>query len=180
MHFARISRIALVTLAVAISGGAARGQNTVQDPVVTAYRSRLASMSKNLPASAELMPADKYEYKPTPANLTFAEHMVHLGDFNEAMCAVIGGVKAPSHPTKVDVHSSKAEIVDYLRGSFAFCSGVFGTLTDANLGETITLFGQSGTKATASLVLTADWSDHYAVTATYLRLNGILPPTAKK
>ena len=34
--------------------------------------------------------------------------------------------------------------------------------------------------ATASLVLAMDWSDHYAVTATYLRLNGLLPPAAKK
>jgi hypothetical protein len=176
MNFVRVSRIALVTLAIAISGGAAHAQNTV----VTSLRSRLANMSKYLPASAELMPAEKYEYKPTPSHLTFAQHMVHMADFNEAMCAVIGGVAAPAHSTKVDVHSSKAEIVEYLRGSFAYCSGIFGTLTDANLGDTITLFGQSGTKATASLVLAMDWSDHYAVTATYLRLNGLLPPTAKK
>lgn len=176
MNFARIPQVALVTLAVVISGGTVRAQNTV----VTSLRSRLATMSRNIPASAELMPADKYEYKPTPSNLTFAQHMVHMADFNEAMCAVIGGVAAPAHSTKVDVHSSKAEIVEYLRGSFSYCSGIFGTLTDANLGDTITLFGQSGTKATASLVLAMDWADHYAVTATYLRLNGLLPPTAKK
>lgn len=176
MNFVRISRIALAMLAIRISGGAARGQNAV----VTALRGRLANMSRYLPASAELMPADKYEYKPTPSNLTFVEHMVHIADFNEAMCAVIGGVKTPSHPTKVDVHSSKAAVVEYVRGSFAYCSGIFDTLADANLGDTITLFGQSGTKATASLVLAMDWADHYAVTATYLRLNGLLPPTAKK
>jgi hypothetical protein len=30
------------------------------------------------------------------------------------------------------------------------------------------------------MVLASSWADHYAEAAMYLRLNGVLPPTARK
>jgi hypothetical protein len=54
-------------------------------------------------------------------------------------------------------------------------------LQDSQLAQEITLFrNRKMTKAAAVLDLSADWADHYAQMATYLRLNGLLPPTAKK
>jgi hypothetical protein len=51
---------------------------------------------------------------------------------------------------------------------------------DAKLGDELTLFGgRKGTKAAAVIALTSDWADHYSAAAMYLRLNGLLPPTAK-
>ena len=52
---------------------------------------------------------------------------------------------------------------------------------DSQLGEPVTLFGgRQANKAAALIGLTNDWADHYSMAAMYLRLNGMLPPTAKK
>src|SRR6266436_3079275 len=40
--------------------------------------------------------------------------------------------------------------------------------------------GKQVTRAWLSLILAGSWADHYAEAAMYLRLNGVLPPTAKK
>jgi len=169
----RLATLACCSLvAIATTAGA-------QNPVTTSFRATLQRAQRNLVADAESMPADKYGYKPTEAHLTFAQHMVHMGEFNDMMCALIGGGAAPSR-TKLDTSAPKDAIVARLRDSFASCTSAVAGVDDAKLGDAIKLFGGDATRAAALLILTGDWSDHYAVTATYLRLNGILPPTAKR
>jgi hypothetical protein len=52
---------------------------------------------------------------------------------------------------------------------------------DSQLGDQVTLFGgRPASKAAALFALAGGWADHYGAAAIYLRLNGILPPTAQK
>ena len=54
-------------------------------------------------------------------------------------------------------------------------------MDDSKLGESTEGFGgKQVTRAWLSLILSGAWADHYAEAAMYLRLNGVLPPTAKK
>jgi uncharacterized damage-inducible protein DinB len=147
-------------------------------PVATAFRSQMQTAAKNLGASADEMPADKYGYKPTPKNMSFAEHMNHMATFNETMCELIGGAKPPQH-AKLTATATKAQLASALRQSFAWCATAVANLDDSKLGDMVTFYGSQISRADAILILSGDWSDHYAVTATYLRLNGLLPPTAK-
>ena len=66
-----------------------------------------------------------------------------------------------------------------LKASFDECTAALGALKDASLGDTVTYYGQNSTRATAVIGLLVDWADHYSQQAMYLRLNGILPPTAR-
>jgi hypothetical protein len=163
--------LALTTLCAAAA--------SAQGPVTSAFRATLQRAQRTLVADAESMPADQYAFKPTDAHMTFAQHMVHMGEFNEMMCALIGGTTTPPR-AKLDATAPKDTIVARLRESFATCGSATAAIDDATLGDAIKLFGGDATRAAALLVLTGDWSDHYAVTATYLRLNGILPPTARR
>ena len=62
----------------------------------------------------------------------------------------------------------------------AFCKQAFSKLNDANLGESVSWFGGGKvTRFEAALEVTNDLIDHYAALAVYLRLNGLLPPTAQ-
>ena len=71
--------------------------------------------------------------------------------------------------------------MERMKSSFDFCTTALAKLDDSNLGETLTLFGESkASRAVAILMLAGTWADHYSLQATYLRLNGHLPPTAKK
>ena len=151
-----------------------------QSPVAEAFNENAKQMGKNLVAAAEEMPAGKYGYKPTPAQMSFGDIVVHLAQGNDYLCGAIGGTKAPAR-TKVAATDSKATLVARLRETFQFCDQALAGLDDSKLGEQLPFFGgKTKSRAAVMTITTGDWADHYSQQAIYLRLNGMLPPTAKK
>ena len=149
------------------------------NPVAQAFRDDAASVGKNLIAAADEFPAAKYGFKPTPAQMSFGDVVDHLSQGNDFLCGTIGGVKAPAR-AKVASTGSKDALVARLRETFAFCDQALAGLDDSKLAETLPLFGRTMSRAAIMTLTTADWADHYSQSAIYLRLNGLLPPTAKK
>jgi len=150
-------------------------------PVAQAFRENAREEGKNLIAAAEEMPADKYSYKPTPAQMTFAEIVGHLSGGNDYFCGLLGGVKPPTR-TKLAPTATKEAMVARLKETFQFCDEALAKLDDSKLSEPITLsfMPKPVTRAALMTITTGDWADHYSQSAIYLRLNGLLPPTAKK
>src|SRR5919199_5623245 len=64
-------------------------------PMAQAFRANERETGKNLVAAAEEMPADKYSFKPTPAQRSFGEIVAHSAQANDYLCSTIGGTKAP-------------------------------------------------------------------------------------
>ena len=156
-----------------------RAQTPPANPVSTSMREVLDSYSTNLVAAAEEMPADKYSYHPTPAQMTFGKSMEHVAEVNNFACSKVSGTPAPQGP-KATEKDPKDKLVAGLKASMAFCKQAFSKLSDANLGESVTWFGGGKvTRFEAALEVTNDLIDHYAALAVYLRLNGLLPPTAQ-
>ncbi len=170
------ARVIVTSLAISILPSFAFAQAA---PVAQAFRDVVATQSKNLVAAAETMPADKYGFKPTPAQLTFGAIVAHLSGGNDALCGAISGMKAPTR-TKIDAMASKEVLVARLKETFAFCHQALAGLDDSKLGESLTVFGQKTTLAAVEAEAIGDWADHYSQAAIYLRMNGQLPPTAKK
>src|SRR5690349_14170260 len=90
-------------------------------PVAKAFKDNAATQAKNLIAAAETMPADKYSFKPTPAQMSFGDIVVHLSQGNDALCGAIGGMKAPTR-TKVAATDGKDALIKRLRETFDFCT----------------------------------------------------------
>lgn len=179
---ARLYTAALGAALVFLPGtGTAQQANAAQSatPVADAFRNYAKQSAKNLIAAAEEFPAAKYSYKPTPAQMSVGDIVVHLIQGNDYLCGSIGGKKAPTR-TKVAATDSKDALMARLRETFAFCDEALASVNDSNLGESLSFFGRSMTRAAVMTLTTADWADHYAQYANYLRLNGMLPPTAKK
>ena len=148
--------------------------------VADAFRQNYQQVSKNLIAAAEEMPADEYSFRPTPAQMSFAMVITHLSQGNDYLCGTIGGTKAPTR-TNVDTSASKDALVARLKETFQFCDRSLASLDDSKLGEQLPFFGgRQYTRASVMTITTADWADHYSQLAIYLRLNGLLPPTAQK
>jgi len=155
-------------------------QAPVANPVTTAFREDASRVGKNLIAAAEEMPAGKYGFKPTPAQMSFGDIVVHLAQGNDFLCGAIGGSKAPTR-AKVAATDGKEALVARLRETFQFCDQALASLDDSKLGEQVPFFGgRTRTRAAVMTVTTGDWADHYSQSAIYLRLNGLLPPTAKR
>lgn len=167
--------IAAVAIALLATVAASAQSNPVTD---TVHRMERADMHK-LVASANFMPASKYSYRPTEKQWTFGHLMFHAGMANYFMCSKIAGTAMPHH-ADVSPTSSKAELVTNLRASFEYCLGVLAKANDSELSQPIHLFGPHEVpKAAAMVGLVTDQADHYATASGYLRLNGILPPTAR-
>jgi uncharacterized damage-inducible protein DinB len=149
------------------------------NPVSAALKSQLATASRNLTAAAEAMPADKYGFKPTPAQMSFGQLVLHVAGANTFMCSTIAGTKPPQL-AKLEPTAAKETLVARVKESFAYCSKTLASVDDSKLGDTVPFFGgRTISRAGAMMDLTGDWADHYGASAIYLRLNGVLPPTAK-
>jgi len=132
------------------------------NPVAVAFRDYAKESAKNLIAAAEEFPADKYSYKPTPAQMSVADIVLHLSQGNDYVCGTIGGVKAPSR-TKVAATDTKETLMSRLRETFAFCDQALASLSDAQLGEALPFFGgRSMSRAAIMTLTTGDWADHYS------------------
>jgi hypothetical protein len=152
----------------------------MKNPVSTALRDILPGRQKNTVAAVEAMPADKFNYKPTADQMTFGHLVVHMAETNYLLCSKATAVPAPKDEEVKDT-DSKDKLVTALKGSFDFCSDALMKMDDSKLAETSEIFpGHQGSRAWASLILAGAWSDHYAEAAMYMRLNGVMPPTAKK
>jgi len=149
-------------------------------PVSDALRSNAQRAAKNLVAAAEEMPALKYGFKPTPAQMSVGEIVAHLAGGNDFLCSTIGGVPAPKR-SELAAGASKETLVARLRETFQFCESALAKVNDADLGTKVPYFGnREVSRAQAMFAAVEDWADHYSQLAVYLRLNGLLPPTAKR
>jgi uncharacterized damage-inducible protein DinB len=167
-------------LLLAASAAAQTTPAQKNNPVSTALRDILPGRQKNTVAAVEAMPADKFSYKPTADQRTFSQLIVHMAETNYLLCSKVAAVPAPKVEETKET-DSKDKLVTALKASFDFCSDALAKMDDSKLAETTEGFGgKQVTRAWLSLVLAATWADHYAETAIYLRLNGLLPPTAKK
>jgi hypothetical protein len=168
----------LITLFALAAARAQESSAPVANPVSTTVKNQLPRFSKNIVAAAESMPADKYGFKPTPEMNSFGHLMIHIVQSNNTLCSKISGAAAPE--AKLAETDGKEKLVAALKSSFEFCTTALTNVDDSKLGESMVLFGNRPSSRAAALIGLSDgWSDHYGAQAIYLRLNGILPPTAQ-
>jgi DinB superfamily len=150
-----------------------------KNPVTTVVKDMLTRQHKNLVAAVEEMPADKFSFKPTPLQETFGHLVLHITEANYFLCSRAGDVSAPKTEELNDT-DSKDKLVGALKASFDFCESAVSKADDSKLGDTVEAFGgRKQPRAWAWIGMASNWADHYAAAAMYLRLNGLLPPTAQ-
>jgi uncharacterized damage-inducible protein DinB len=156
------------------------GMAQTKNPVTSVIKEILPRQSKNIQAAVELMPADKFSYKPTDGQMTFGHLVGHIVEANYLFCQKASDA-APSKAAELKDTDSKEKLEAALKASFDYCSAALEKTDDSKLGDTVQAFGgKEAPRAWAFIALTNNWADHYSAAAQYLRLNGILPPTAQK
>ncbi len=158
------------------------------NPITTVFRARIAGLERNVAQAFDSIPARLFTYKPTPAQLTIGYIAQHVAADNYFFCNNYGAMKATidpkdtSTPDSVKATWPRDELVAKMKASFAFCESASAQLNDATLADqiSITFNGNTRTSTRASMVLghALDMADHYSQLSNYMRLNGILPPSA--
>src|ERR1039458_2426373 len=137
--------LALATAALAQSKAPAQATS---DPVVSTVRQMEERQSKNLIGAAEEMPADKYGYRPTPPQMSFAHLVMHITESNNSLCARVAGEQP--RELKLNESDSKETLTKALKDSFAYCEQVLSKADDSTLGQPVELHGgRSGPRAAA-------------------------------
>jgi hypothetical protein len=186
----KISLVASLLLALPAADLAAQQTPAAPpaNPVTTAFKGRITALHRNLAQAFDSIPASKFGYKPTPAQLTIGYIAQHLASDSYFFCEKFGAMK-PTLPASdtatadsVKATWPKDTLVAKLKASFAFCDSAIGQLDDTKLGEQVSMTFNGNTRnvsrAAMALGHALDLADHYSQLANYMRLNNILPPTA--
>ena len=181
-------RIAIASLALPVALAAHQPAAPQANPITTAFRARILNTHRNIAQAFDSIPASKFGYKPTPGQLTIGYIAQHLASDSYVYCNTFGDMKASvpeadvSTPDSVKAKWPNEQLVSKLKASFAFCAQSLGQLTDATLADTVsfTYLGAKRTSTRANMTLNhaIDLADHYSQLANYMRLNGMLPPSA--
>jgi uncharacterized damage-inducible protein DinB len=165
--------------AVLLLSAAAFAQQS-KNPVTDVLRDSLAGRQKNTVAAIDEMPAEKFGFKPTPDQMSFGHLATHIVEANYFFCSKVSDVPAPK-PEELAETAAKDKLVAAVSASFDFCGTALAKAEDAKLGDPIQDFaGKTRPRAWAALALAGSWADHYGAAAMYLRLSGLLPPSAQK
>jgi uncharacterized damage-inducible protein DinB len=143
---------------------------------------------KEFTGAAEAMPEDKYSFAPSNGEFkgvrTFAQQVKHVAAVNYIFAASILGEKPPidvGGENGPDSVKSKAEILKFLKDSFAYLTKALNSITEKNQLEQVTVFGEMKmARASVGAFSTAHPFDHYGQMVEYLRMNGIVPPASRQ
>jgi hypothetical protein len=181
-------RIAIASLALPVALAAQQPAVPQANPIMVAFKARIAAYHRYIAQAFDSIPESKFGYKPTPAQLTFGFIAQHVASDSYLFCSNFGVLKPTidakdtSTPDSVKATWPKAELVSKLKASFAFCDQAIEQVTDATLPDAIsfTLGGSERKSTRVNMVLlhALDLADHYSQIANYMRLNGMLPPSA--
>jgi hypothetical protein len=168
--------------------GAAQAKPDQKPTFAHVFDRNLTNTEKEVVSAAEAMPDDKFNFAPTQGEFkevrTFAQQIKHIAAINYMLGGGILGEKPP-----VEVKSengpenmtSKADIVKYLKDSFAYAHKAANSITEANVLEQIqSPFGPNKTtRLSLTIIMLSHPFDHYGQMVEYLRMNGIIPPASR-
>ncbi len=128
--------------------------------------------------SAEKMPEENYDFKPTDAVRSFGQVVGHVADAQYMFCSVVLAEKNPG--LKIEqTKTSKADLVAALKDAFAYCDKAYDLVTDASAAQMVKLFGSDMPKFSVLTVNNMHCSEHYGNLVTYMRLKNVVPPSSE-
>ena len=176
------------------SSPAAGGSASASTPptIASAIDREISLVEREVVEAAEAMPEDKFDFSPEKLNVsgsdykgvrTFGEQLKHIAASNYLIWSPITGEKPPDNVNDgkgPDNMKAKAEIMKYVKDSFAFGHKSVATLNSSNLVQPITsISGRSTTRLFQATFAAAHCFDHYGQMIEYLRMNGIVPPASR-
>ena len=201
----QLKTILLLTAATSVAAASAYAQAVKSSPaagssaspstpptIASAIGREISLVEKEVVDAAEAMPAEKFDFSPEKLNVpgsdykgvrTFGEQLKHVAASNYLIWSPITGEKPPDTVNDgkgPDNMKAKADIIKYLKDSFAFGHKAVATLNDSNLVQPITRPNRPPTtRLFLATFAPAHAFDHYGQIVEYLRMNGIVPPASR-
>ncbi len=188
--------MAILILAIGSSGAtvaataqmAAQAKPDQKPTFAMVFDRNLSNTEKEVVSAAEAMPDDKFNFAPTQGEVkgvrTFALQVKHIAVANYGLGSAILGEKPPldlKGENGPDNITSKADIVKFLKDSFAYAHKAANSVTETNVLDMVqSPFGPNKmTRLTLAIIMLSHPFDHYGQMVVYLRMNGIVPPASR-
>ena len=157
-----------------------KGEQAAQpNPFSTFNKFAYARVKTILVSSAEKMPEENYNFKPTDAVRSYGQIVGHVADAQYMFCSVALGEKNPG--LKIEqTKTTKADLVAALKDAVAYCDKAYDSMTDASGSQMVKLFDLDMPKLGVLNVNNMHDMEHYGNLVTYMRLKNIVPPTSEQ
>jgi hypothetical protein len=199
MRIFLLSGVLLSVLAVSALGQAANSATAAAPPqaqpaqppptIASAVDREISAVETQIVDVAEAMPEDKYNFSPESLNIsggdykgvrTFALQVRHVAASNYAIWWRLTGDKFPADfmgGNGPESLKTKADVIKFLKDSFALGHKAAATLTTQNMLQTAE--GSKSTRLRLAIFAVEHAFDHYGQMVEYLRMNGIVPPASR-
>ena len=184
----RMAAATLLTLGLAQTGSAQGQQGRGAPPAAPTITTLAGDVQADwaihkdlLVNAADAMPADKFGYKPTPAQRSYGEQIMHVVGADQSVVGMLGG-KTPAPAINLKA-ATKADVMTALRQSMDYWEIVLKEFTDQQLNERVATppdFGTSASRLRLFYLSITHSLDIYGQMVVYLRLNGIVPPASRR
>jgi uncharacterized damage-inducible protein DinB len=150
-----------------------------QDNPLSAFNKFGYAQVKNiLLRSAEKMPEENYNFKPTDGVRSFGQIVGHVADSQYFFCSIVLGEKNPT--LKIEqTKTSKTDLIAALKDAFAYCDKAYDGMTDASATQMVKLMGMDLPKLGVLMGNSMHSGEHYGNLVTYLRMKNIVPPSSE-
>jgi uncharacterized damage-inducible protein DinB len=151
------------------------------DPELKVVLDSWNEVGRKLIAMAEDFPEDKYDFKPTPAQRSFAEQLLHAAGANYFFTNPVMGKEPPAaEDPKRDQYKSKADIVAFVKKSFADGAAAIQSKGEKGLTTEVVYFAhQKARVLDMAYGLIEHSGEHYGQLVVYYRLAGLVPPESR-
>lgn len=138
-------------------------------------------IGRKLVAMAEDFPEDKYDFKPTPAQRSFAEQLLHAAGANYFFTNQVTGKPLPDGDPKRSDYKTKADIVTFVKKSFA--DGAAAIQSKGNKGMADLIVDPFAHQQMRVLDMAYGFiehsGEHYGQLVVYYRISGLVPPESR-
>lgn len=166
-----------VLICIALSAASSAAENAFS----TFNKATYEKVKDILLSSAEKMPEENYNFRPTDAVRSYGQIIGHLSDAEYLMCSVALGEKNPNKSgNQIEkTKTSKTELIAALKEAFAYCDKAYNGMTDASGAEIVNLFGDEMPRQDVLTVNIMHDMEHYGNLVTYMRMKNIIPRTSE-
>lgn len=132
----------------------------------------------NVVASAEMLDEELYSFRPTDEVRSMGELFAHIANAQYAFCSAAAGEQSPATENFEETRSTKAQILEALEMGFGYCDEVYANMSDERGARSVNFFTGPNTAFGVLAFNAAHNYEHYGNLVTYMRLNGIVPPSS--
>ncbi len=179
--------LALCVLPASVHAQNARAKRPAANRIASTFLGYGRPYGAWLVQAFDSIPESKYGFKPTPVQQSVGYIAQHLEDANYQLCTLLGGAKRvvsarDSLADTVKAKWPKDTLVARVRNSLEYCGVTIRKLTDANLTDEM-MIGPPGSQVTVNktrwlILLVTDLAEHYSQISGYMRIMGMVPPSA--